>query len=69
MVLLLKQFYQAATCSELVPFWEPKLLEAESFDLGSNFSSLGIMTYFFQSRVFCLYLEGANRDGQKWGHL
>lgn len=63
-LLFLEQFYQVATHSELVSFWEPKLLEAESFDLGSSFSSLGNMTYF-QTNAFSLYLEGANKDGCK----
>lgn len=40
-ILLFEQFYQVATHAELVPFWEPNHLEAESFDLVSSFSSLG----------------------------
>lgn len=27
------------------------------------------MSYLFQTGVSCLYLEGANKDGHKWGHL
>lgn len=69
MVLLSEQFYQMPTHFELVPFWKTKLLEAESSDLRISVSSLGNMASFFQTNVFCLYLEGANRDGHKWGHL
>lgn len=60
--------WSSSTHSELVPFWKPKLLEAESFDLGESFN-LGNVTYFFQSNVICLYLKGANKDCHKWGHL
>lgn len=55
MVSLPEQFYQVATHSETVVFWEPKLLEAaDPFDLGRCFSSPGSIAYFFQTNVFCL---------------
>lgn len=63
---LFEQFYQLVTHSKPVPFWKPKLLEAESFDLGSSFSSLGNMTSSFQSNVsgcVCMEPKGMATNG------